>query len=43
MSGQLKGRTRFERYIGKWFDWLMVSQREMKKILKEQDGKSKSS
>ncbi len=34
MSGQLRGRVRFEKYIGKWFDWLMVSKKEMKKILK---------
>jgi SAM-dependent methyltransferase len=33
MSGQLRGRDRFERYVGKWFDWLMVSKEEMKKIL----------
>ncbi len=34
MSGQLRGRVRFEKYISKWFDWLMVSKKEMKKILK---------
>ncbi len=34
MSGQLRGRVRFEKYIGKWFDWLMVSKEEMKEILK---------
>jgi len=34
MGGQVKGRIRFEKYIGKWFDWLMVSKKEMKKILK---------
>jgi len=34
MSGRLRGRIRFEKYIGKWFDWLMVSKKEMKKILK---------
>lgn len=33
MSGQLRGRVRFERYADKWFEWLMVSKREMKKIL----------
>jgi SAM-dependent methyltransferase len=33
MSGQLSGRDRFERYVGKWFDWLMVSKEEMKEIL----------
>ena len=34
MSGQLRGRVRFERYISKWFDWLMVSKEEMAEILK---------
>lgn len=34
MGGQVKGRMRFEKYTGKWFDWLMVSKKEMKKILK---------
>lgn len=34
MSGQLRGRGRFGKYIGKWSDWLMVSKKEMKKILK---------
>jgi len=34
MGGQLRGRIRFEKYIGKWFDWLMVSREEMKEILK---------
>ncbi len=29
MSGQLRGRIRFEKYISKWFDWLMVSKEEM--------------
>ena len=33
MSGQLRGRIRFEKYAGKWFDWLMVSKEEMKEIL----------
>jgi SAM-dependent methyltransferase len=35
MSGQLRNRIRFERYIGKWFDWLMVSKEEMLEILNE--------
>lgn len=34
MSGQLRLRVRFEKYISKWFDWLKVSKKEMKKILK---------
>lgn len=33
MSGQLRGRIRFEGYISKWFDWLMVSKKEMVEIL----------
>lgn len=33
MSGQLRGRVRFERFVSKWFDWLMVSKEEMKEIL----------
>ncbi len=34
MSGQLRGRIRFEGYVSKWFDWLMVSKKEMVGILK---------
>lgn len=33
MSGQLRGRVRFEKFVTKWFDWLMVSKDEMKEIL----------
>lgn len=33
MSGQLRSRVRFERFVTKWFDWLMVSKKEMKEIL----------
>ncbi len=33
MSGQLRGRIRFEGYVSKWFDWLMVSKEEMNEIL----------
>jgi len=33
MSGQLRGRIRFEGYISRWFDWLMVSKKEMVEIL----------
>ncbi len=29
MSGQLRGRTRLEGYVSKWFDWLMVSQKKV--------------
>jgi SAM-dependent methyltransferase len=34
MGGQLKMRVRFQRYMGRWFDYLMVSQQEMHEILK---------
>ncbi len=33
MSGQLRSRVRFKRFVTKWFDWLMVSKKEMKEIL----------
>lgn len=33
MSGQIRCRIRFENYVSKWFDWLMVSKREMEEIL----------
>jgi len=33
MSGQVKIRVRYEKYIGKWFDYLMVSREEMEQIL----------
>ncbi len=35
MSGQLYCRVRFGKYATKWFDWLMVSKKEMKEILNE--------
>lgn len=34
MAGQLKIRIRFKEYIGNWFDYLIVSKKEMKEILK---------
>lgn len=34
MGGQIRIRIRFKRYIGRWFDYLMVSREEMKEILK---------
>jgi SAM-dependent methyltransferase len=34
MGGQLKIRIRFSGYIGNWFDYLLVSKKEMKEILK---------
>ena len=34
MSGQLKIRIRFKTYISDWFDYLLVSKKEMKDILR---------
>jgi len=34
MGGQVRIRIRFEKYVGRWFDYLMVSREEMKAILK---------
>ena len=34
MSGQLRIRIRFEKYVTKWFDYMLVSREEMKEILK---------
>ena len=33
MSGQVRIRLRYEKYAGKWFDYLMVSREEMEQIL----------
>lgn len=33
MSGQLRLRVRFKKTIGEWFDYLIVSKKEMKEIL----------
>lgn len=33
MSGQLRIRIRFEKYVGDWFDYLIVSKEEMEKII----------
>jgi cyclopropane fatty-acyl-phospholipid synthase-like methyltransferase len=35
MSGQLRIRIRFKKFVGKWFDYLLVSKDEMKNILKD--------
>lgn len=35
MPGQLRIRVRFRNYIGDWFDYLIVSKKEMRKILKD--------
>ena len=35
MGGQLRIRIRFRKYVGAWFDYLMVSKEEMKNILEE--------
>lgn len=42
MSGQFKGRERFEKYISPWFDWLMASKEEMEGILNGLIGKLKN-
>jgi SAM-dependent methyltransferase len=34
MGGQIRIRIRFRKYVGRWFDYLMVSRKEMKEILK---------
>jgi SAM-dependent methyltransferase len=34
MPGQLRLRVRFGKYVGDWFDYLIVSRNEMKQILK---------
>jgi len=34
MGGQLRIRIRFRKYVGRWFDYLMVSKEEMKELLK---------
>jgi 2-polyprenyl-3-methyl-5-hydroxy-6-metoxy-1,4-benzoquinol methylase len=34
MGGHLRIRLRFRKYVGRWFDYLIVSKKEMKKILK---------
>ena len=34
MSGQLRLRIRFRKYAAPWFDYLIVSKKEMKEILK---------
>ena len=33
MGGQVRIRSRFRQYIGRWFDYLLVSEEEMKEIL----------
>lgn len=35
MPGQLRIRIRFRNFIGDWFDYLLVSKKEMKEILKD--------
>ena len=34
MAGQLRLRIRFRKCIGRWFDYLIVSKKEMEEILK---------
>jgi len=33
MTGQVRIRIRFRKYISKWFNYLLVSKEEMEKIL----------
>jgi 2-polyprenyl-3-methyl-5-hydroxy-6-metoxy-1,4-benzoquinol methylase len=33
MAGQLRIRVRFRKYVGRWFDYLIVSKKEMRNIL----------
>ncbi|NIO37141.1 methyltransferase domain-containing protein [Candidatus Bathyarchaeota archaeon] len=33
MAGQVRIRSRFRKYVGRWFDYLMVSKEEVKQIL----------
>ena len=33
MSGQVRIRVRFRKYVGQWFDYLFVSKEEMEDIL----------
>ena len=39
MGGQVRIRVRFKKYVGKWFDYLMVSKEEMRGILKNTEWK----
>ena len=41
MAGQIRIRVRFEKCIGDWFDYLLVSKKEMKEILKNTGWKIK--
>jgi SAM-dependent methyltransferase len=41
MSGQIRLRIRYKNYIGNWFDYLMVSKKEMKEILRDTGWKVK--
>lgn len=34
MAGQLRLRIRFRKCVGNWFDYLIVSKKEMEEILK---------
>jgi hypothetical protein len=34
MAGQLRLRVRFGRFVGRWFDYLIVSKKEMEEVLK---------
>lgn len=42
MGGQIRIRNRFRKYVGRWFDYLMVSKKEMRDILEGTEWKIKS-
>jgi hypothetical protein len=35
MGGQIRIRIRYRQYVGKWFDYLLVSKEEMREILND--------
>jgi len=41
MGGQVRIRVRYKNYIGKWFDYLLVSKEELQEILKQTGWKVK--
>lgn len=41
VGGQVRIRIRFRKYVGRWFDYLMVSKEEMKELLKRTGWKVK--
>ena len=41
ICGHLRCRIRFDNFVSKWFDWLMVSKREMEEIFNGTEWKVK--